>query len=207
MHMITKTQNIRDLRQWLCWRTEERDGKLTKVPVCPHTGELAAVDQPETWGTYEEAVVASKEHGHDGIGFIFTEQDPYGGVDLDKCRNPETGEIADWAREAIEHLNSYVELSPSGTGVHILIKAKLPPGGRRKGQIEMYDSGRFFTVTGKHLPGTPKKIVERQVEAEVLHRKLFGFGREDTNGHGSHGPGNDLSDTEILTRAGPGSER
>ena len=192
---------MKELAQWINWRYEERDGKLTKVPICPRTGELAAVDRPETWGTYEEAVRASIEHGHDGVGFVFTEEDPYGGVDLDKCRDPESGEIEDWARELIEHLGSYTELSPSGTGVHILVKAKLPPSGRRKGQVEMYDSGRFFTVTGKHLPSTPSKIKERQAEVEVLHRRLFGLTNRDTNGHGSHGPSNDLSDAEILARA------
>src|SRR5215212_4323992 len=111
MHRITNTLNIRDLRQWVCWRTEERDGKLTKVPYSPLTAEKA-----------------SKEHGCGGIGFVFTEDDPYCGVDLDKCREPESGEIEDWARELIEQLNSYTELSPSGTGVHILVKAQLPSG-------------------------------------------------------------------------------
>jgi hypothetical protein len=193
---------LKDLRQFVNWRYEERDGKLTKVPLCPHTGELAAVDRPETWGTYQEAAQAAREHGYDGLGFVFTKQDRYAGVDLDKCRDPETGEIEGWAKELVEDMGSYTELSPSESGVHILIKADLPPGRRRKGQIEMYDSGRFFTVTGKHLPGTPKRIKECQVEVEVLHRKLFGFGRGDTNGHGSHGPGNDLSDAEILARAG-----
>jgi hypothetical protein len=120
---------------------------------------------------------------------------------LDKCRDKESGEIDDWAREAIDQLNSYTELSPSGTGVHIILKAKLPPCGRRKDRIEMYDWGRFFTMTGRHLPGTPKKIVERQAEVEVLHRRLFGLAKGDTNGHVSLGPGKDLSDTEILARA------
>ena len=196
---------MKDLAQWINWRYEERDSRVTKVPICSHTGQLAAVDRPETWGTYEEAVRASKEHSHDGVGFVFTEEDRYAGIDLDKCRDPETGELEEWAKELIEHLDSYTELSPSGTGVHVLIKAELSAGGRRKGQIEMYDSGRFFTVTGQHLPGTPKKIVERQVEVEVLHRKLFGFSTEEANGDGLHGPGNDLSDAEILARAGQAS--
>ena len=90
---------MKEMAQWINWRHEERDSKVTKVPICPHTGELAAVDRPETWGTYEEAVRASKEHGHDGVGFVFTEEDPYGGIDLDKCRDPDSGEIQDWARE------------------------------------------------------------------------------------------------------------
>jgi hypothetical protein len=192
---------VKERAQWLNWRFEERDGKLTKVPICPHTGELAAVDRLETWGTYEEAVRAAREHGYDGVGFVFTVDDPYAGVDLDNCLDPETGEVEAWAKELIGQLDSYTELSPSGGGVHILVKAKFPPGGRRKGQVEMYDSGRFFTVTGRHLPGTPKKIVERHAEVEVLHQKLFGLAKENTDGHVSHGPGNDLSDTEILARA------
>jgi hypothetical protein len=199
--MIAGTQNIRDLRQWVCWRTEERDGKVTKVPICPHIGELAAVDRPETWGTYEEAVRAAREHGYDGVGFVFTEDDPYAGVDLDNCRDPETGEVEEWAKELIEQLNSYTELSPSGGGAHILVKAEIPLGGRRRGQIEMYDSGRFFTVTGQHLPGTPIRIKERQAVVEVLHRKLFVLTKGDTTGHGAPGPGNDLPDTEILAKA------
>jgi primase-polymerase (primpol)-like protein len=193
---------LKDLRQFVNWRYEERDSKLTKVPLCPHTGKLAAVDRPRTWGTYREAVQAAKEHGYDGVGFVFTEEDRYAGIDLDKCRDPKTGEIEEWARELIEHLDSYTELSPSGSGVHVLLKAKLPLGGRHQGHIEMYDSGRFFTVTGKCLPGTPKRIEECQVEVEILHGKLFGFAQGDTSGEGSCGPGNDLSDTEILAKAG-----
>src|SRR5215203_1275376 len=100
--MVVETQNIRDLRQWLCWRTEERDGKPTKVPFSPLTGEKASTTDPETWADYSEAVKACKEHGCGGVGFVFTEDDPYGGVDLDKCREPESGEIEDWARELIE---------------------------------------------------------------------------------------------------------
>jgi len=201
MHMI-KTQNIRDVRQWLCWRTEKRDGKPTKVPYSPLTGEKASSTDSETWADYSEAVKACKEHGYDGIGIVFTPQDDLCGVDLDSCIDPESGEIESWAQEIIEELDSYSERSPSGIGIHVLVKAQLPPGGRRKGQIEIYDSGRFFKVTSQHLPGTPKKIVERQVEIEVLHRKVFGFTKGDANGHVSHGPGNDLSDTEILSRAG-----
>ena len=119
---------MKELAQWINWRYEERDGEITKVPICPHTGELAAVDRPETWGTYDEAARASKEHGRDGVGFVFTEEDPYAGIDLDKCRDPESGEIEEWARELIEHLDSYTELSPSGSGVHVLLKSKLPLG-------------------------------------------------------------------------------
>ena len=95
--MIANTQNIRDLRQWLCWRTEERGGKLTKVPYSPLTGERASSTNSETWSGYSEAVKACKEHGYGGIGFVFTSEDNLCGVDLDGCLDPETGEIEGWA--------------------------------------------------------------------------------------------------------------
>jgi len=196
---------VKELAQWINWRYEERDGKLTKVPLCPHTGKLARVDQPETWGSYEEALEASKKYGCGGVGFVFTEVDPYAGIDLDDIRDSQTGEIEESARKIIEQLNSYAELSPSGSGIHVLVKAEVPPGGRRKGQVEVYDSGRFFTVTGTHLPCTPKRIEERQVEVEILHKKIFGSTKGDANGQGSHGPGNDLSDAEVLAKAGQAS--
>ena len=122
--MVAETQSMRDLRQWLVWRLEERDGKLTKIPYSPLMGQRAKSTDPETWASYEEAVRACKEHGYGGIGFVFTSEDDLCGVDLDKCLDPETGEIESWAQEVIEQLNSYTEVSPSGTGVHILVRGE-----------------------------------------------------------------------------------
>ena len=104
----------------------------------------------------QEAVRACKERGYGGIGFVFTPEDDLCGVDLDGCLDPETGEIEPWAWEIIEELDSYTEISPSGTGVHILVRGELPEGRNRKGRFETYDRGRYFTVTGKHLAGTPQ---------------------------------------------------
>jgi putative DNA primase/helicase len=126
--MITNTKSIRDLRQWLCWRTEERDGKPTKVPYSPLTGAKADSTNPETWADFPEAVKACKEHGYDGIGFVFTPKDDLCGIDLDGCIDPDTGEIEMWAQEIIEELGSYTEISPRGRGVHILVRGELPTG-------------------------------------------------------------------------------
>jgi primase-polymerase (primpol)-like protein len=101
-------------------------------------------------------VRACKEHGYGGIGFVFTPEDDLCGVDLDGCLDPETGEIEGWAQEIIEELDSYTEISPSGTGVHVLVRGTLPAGRNRKGRFEAYDRGRYFTVTGRHLAGTPR---------------------------------------------------
>src|SRR5215218_6179925 len=200
--MITGTQNIRDLRQWLCWRTEEHDGRPTKVPYSPLTGEKASSTDPETWAGYEEAVSARKEHGYHGIGFVFTEGDGLCGVDLDGCRNPENGEVESWAQEIIEELGSYTEISPSGTGVHVLVRAELPEGRNRKGRFEAYDRRRYFTVTGRHLLGTPQSIESRQEQVECVVRRMLGK-PEGTNGHKELGPGfsTPLSDEEIIKKA------
>ncbi len=202
--MVIDTQYIRDLRQWLCWRSEERDGKPTKIPYSPLTGQRAKSTVPETWDGYQEAVKACREHGYDGIGFVFTPEDDLCGVDLDGCLNPETGEIELWAQEIVEELDSYTEISPSGTGIHVLVRATLQEGRNRKGHFEAYDRGRYFTVTGKHLAGTPKGIEGRQEELQSVVSRVFG--EPSANGHtkpmmAPEPANNGLSDNEIVQKA------
>jgi hypothetical protein len=202
--MITDTTDMRDLRQWLCWRSEERDGKPTKIPYSPLTGKRASSTSPGTWAGYEEAVRACEEHGYGGIGFVFTSEDDLCGVDLDGRLNADTGEIEPWARIIIEELDSYTEISPSGTGVHILMRATLPEGRNRKGWFETYDRDRYFTVTGKHLAGTPQTIEGRQEELRAIVGRVFG--EESTNGHAKPVAAtelvdNGLSDSEVIQKA------
>src|SRR5829696_5541347 len=202
--MVADTLDTKDLRQWLCWRIEERDGEPTKVPYGPRTGQRADSTAPETWGGYDEAVTAYEEHSYDGIGFVFTPDDDLCGVDLDKCVDPETGEIEPWARIIIEELDSYTEISPSGTGVHVLVRATLPEGRNRKGRFETYDRDRYFTVTGKHLAGTPETIEGRQEELRAVVGRVFG--EESTKGHAKPVAAtelvdNGLSDSEVLEKA------
>jgi putative DNA primase/helicase len=202
--MVADTLDIRDLRQWLCWRSEKRDGKPTKIPYSPITGLRAIITAPETWASYEEAVRACKEVGYSGIGFVFTPEDDLCGVDLDGCLDPVTREIEPWAWTIIEELDSYTEVSPSGTGVHIVVRATLPEGRNRKGRFEAYDRGRYFTVTGKHLAGTPQAIEGRQEELRAVVRRMFG--EESANGHTkpiapTETVDNGLSDSEVVRKA------
>jgi putative DNA primase/helicase len=187
--------------QWVCWRAD-------KTPVNPKTGGNAKADDPSTWGTFDLAVQywqAFKDKGIAGIGYEFSADDPFTGIDLDKCRDPETGEIEPWAWEIITRLNSYTEVSPSGQGVHILLKGRLPPGPRRKGQVEMYDRGRYFTMTGLPLEGTPATIEDRQEELMALHTKTFGQAPPKSPDPPTKGPGPeptiDLADQELIDKA------
>jgi putative DNA primase/helicase len=144
-------EQLTERPQWVCWRYEERDGKMTKVPYTD-TGWRASTTDLLTWTTCAMAL-AAYERGHcDGIGFVFSSADPFVGIDLDDCRNPESCEVAPWAQKIISRVQEgYIEISPSGRGVHIIVEGSVRDGGMRKGKVEMYGRGRFFTVTGRVL--------------------------------------------------------
>ena len=131
--LVDVPNEIKALPNWVCYRMEDRAGqsKPTKVPYNPTTGDHAKANDPLTWTDYEACVAAVEGGEYDGVGFEFGSG--YVGIDLDHCREAETGEIEDWAQDVIAHLDSYTEISPSGTGVHIILKGSLPPGRRRDG--------------------------------------------------------------------------
>jgi putative DNA primase/helicase len=157
--------------QWVCWRWEFREGKWTKPPVSP-AGGAAKSTGPETWGTYEQAVAAAASLDG-GIGFVLTKDDPFVGVDMDGCRDPATGVITLQAQVIIDALESYTEISPSGTGLRIIVRGTLPPGGRKRGWLEVYDHARYLTITGAHLDGTRVDVAERTEELASFHADHF----------------------------------
>jgi primase-polymerase (primpol)-like protein len=104
---------------WVAWRQETRKGKVTKVPYSPLTGQRAQTDNPETWATRDASDAWAETHQAAGVGLMFAQvgDDFIGGVDLDSCRDRNTGEIAGWAQVVIERFDTYAEVSPSETGV------------------------------------------------------------------------------------------
>ncbi|MCC6660673.1 MAG: AAA family ATPase [Phycisphaerales bacterium] len=167
--------DLRSLPQWVVWQAPK------KIPYTPGTGQPASSGDPATWRTFGEATACYEAGGYAGIGFVFTPGDPYCGIDLDDCLD--VGGIPypkAWAM--IEKLGSYAEISPSGRGVKVIARAR-KIGGKCKapfewergamGQIEIYDSARYFTVTGNVLPDTPPTINERQQAVARLYRYLF----------------------------------
>ncbi|MBI2868378.1 MAG: hypothetical protein HYX96_00940 [Chloroflexi bacterium] len=168
-------QELRDRPQWVAWQLVHRDGqsKPTKIPKNPKNGNNASSTDPYTWGAFDQALAFHGSGKADGIGFVFSAKDPFTGIDLDKCRDAKIGEIEPWAKKIIQSFDSYHELSPSGSGVHIIVQGKLPLEGRKTGQVEMYDDARFFTVTGHRLPNSPLAIEERQEELTRIHAQTF----------------------------------
>jgi putative DNA primase/helicase len=142
--------DLLDYTQFVGWQHQwDTDREAwAKRPINPATGRLASPTDPATWASFEAALDAYRRRQLDGIGFVFTADDPFTGVDLDKCRDPNTGELAPWAADIVLRLDSYAEISPSGLGVKILVRGKLPGPGNRRGPIEMYDQARYFTLTG-----------------------------------------------------------
>lgn len=189
--------------QWVAWRLTPRDGepKPTKLPYNAHTGALASTTDPTTWASFEEACAFCTSHKCSGVGFVLAPDDPYVGVDLDACRDPTSGRIEGWAKTIIRRLNSYTEISPSGTGLRIFVRGELPAHGRRKGKLEVYSQARFLTVTGEHYLSTPETIQDRAQELLEWHYSVFGAPPEQrANGHVNRLPVL-LADADLLLKA------
>jgi putative DNA primase/helicase len=129
--------------QWVVWKAV--GDKPDKVPYSATTGCKASSTDLLTWATFQEALEAYQNGEYAGLGFVFSSADPYTGIDLDNCVGGD-GEIVLWALEIARYFDSYTELSATGTGLHIIVRGNVP--NRRKGEVEVYSSKRFFTVTG-----------------------------------------------------------
>ena len=157
--------------QWVAWKDKKRpNGKIGKIPINPITGSFAKTSDPTTWGSFKDAVEYFENNRLKGVGFVFSEKDPFVGIDIDDCISADTGEIEPHAKEIIDQLNSYTEISPSGKGVHVIAKGKLPEGWRKNGNVEIYDNGRYFTITGNLLDGSSKIIAARSEEIKEFYK-------------------------------------
>lgn len=214
--LVAVPDELRQWHSWVLWREEQRDGKPTKIPYSDATTKARA-DDPETWHCWPDMLAVPGSFK--GPGFVFSERDPYVGVDLDGCLNPETGEIAEWASNIIAIFpGAYVECSPSGTGIKLITKGRLPraesgevicrhkvhipadPVSEKAPALEVYDTHRYFTVTGKPY-GEPvtaiddgQSGIDRLVEQYLVRDESPGGG--DTERAAVH-----LDDHDLLDRA------
>lgn len=196
-------EELKELHHWGCFKLQPRGDKMTKIPVDPHTGGPGKSNDESTWSDFETAAEAMQDLGCDGLGFYF--KPPYFGIDLDDVQT----EIEDYHRknelkdnvvaEFIETIGSYTEYSVSGNGIHIIAKGELPEGGRRKGRVEMYDSGRFFAMTGK--PAAPYTHIHDDTDVGVinhLHRKYIHTDQVKKSPRIEQTAGSNLSEDRII---------
>lgn len=157
--------------QCVCWGAQgiASGAKEWKVPYNPSTGQKAKANQPDTWAAFETACAGVAAGYYYGIGFEFSETDPFVGVDFDHCI--QGGKLDQNVAAWVEQFNSYTEVSPSGTGLHILCKGKLPGGAIKTAAVEIYDRGRYFTLTG-NVYGPPRPLRDAQDVIDAMYTAL-----------------------------------
>ncbi|MBN9889684.1 AAA family ATPase [Salipiger abyssi] len=151
-------QELRSYPQWVCHDAAKR-------PINPHTGQLADVSDPTTWGSFDQARTIAEAGRCAGVGFVFTDSDPFVGIDLDVS---EGSGPSDGQQRIFGAFNTYAEHSPSARGLHIIAKGRVSDGGVRNSAlgVEVYSSGRFFTFTGNVVRSAP--IAECQPLVDAL---------------------------------------
>nr|WP_317413735.1 phage/plasmid primase, P4 family [uncultured Solibaculum sp.] len=177
MNIDNIPQEMKDLKQWVNWAKKGTSpgDRGYKAPYHPVSGNTAKAGIPDTWGGFEAAYANIQAGGFQGIGFEFADNGGFVGIDLDHVLK--NGELVGWAQDIVDIFDSYTEVSPSGTGLHILVKGSVPKSGKKKKiegdqALELYQSRRYFTVTG-NVYGETKPIEPRQQELDELWEELF----------------------------------
>jgi primase-polymerase (primpol)-like protein len=160
------------------------DGKLNKPPYRVRSAlPIIKADKtdPENRATFEEGRAALGRGEVDAIGFVFTDEDRYTGLDLDDALDPETGEIEPWAAEIVADFPTYWEISTSGTGLRGICIGSKPGTDCKKESVEIYDGrttedgrsrARFMVLTGRAI-GPVREIRDCQEQINTLYHKLF----------------------------------
>jgi hypothetical protein len=170
-------EELKQYNNWACWgEMKASEGrKPRKLTFNPHTGKAAKSNDPQTWASYDTAksFYLANRWRFCGLSFCFSEADPFVGVDLDGCVSD--GIVEPWAEDVVRGLGSYAELSPSGHGVHIIARGKIPSslGDHRADNVEMYQEARFFTVTGKRLDFAPVTINDADKPLNDLYSACY----------------------------------
>lgn len=224
-------EKLRQRDAWVCWRykwDDDRD-EWTKVPVDASGGGFASSTDEDTWSSFASAVAYHERSktDTDGVGYVVHDEDTVVGLDLDDCRDATTGELEDWASDVIDAVPTYAEASPSGTGLRLFGIGFMPDGKTRSdvddadGHIEMYETGRYLTVTGATVDDAHDEV--RQVNDEIaeIHAEYIASddadteqselaedgGTEAVSGGDTPTPGGDssgsvdLSDTDLVEKA------
>lgn len=180
--------------QWVVWKLEHREGqaKPTKIPYNARTGMKASVTDSNTWSSFNQSV--SVVGNYSGIGFVLAKSDPYCFVDLDDTQGDHAAYNDQY--DIFKAFDSYSECSPSGKGLHIIVRGELPIG-RRRNFVEIYSSERYMTMTGDVFHNKPI------VEAQGLLNELFNsMGPQLSSQPIFDGTGSEMySDSDLISTA------
>lgn len=148
--------------KWVAWdyTWNEKRGVWDKPPINARTGGAGSTTNATTWAPYADAATYTTRRKLAGVGYVLSPDDEESGVDLDGCRDPETGTLQHWAQVAVDFAETYAEVSPSGRGLRFFVRGRVDGRKIDAAQVEIYTDGRYLTVTGRHVPGTPTEIRE-----------------------------------------------
>ena len=138
-------EDLKAEQRWVCWtwHLDDRE-KWTKKPVRPNNRSASSTN-PKTWSSFTEVCRAYKrDPSISGVGFVLG--DGFAGIDLDCCLDED--QLCQPAAQIVAGLNSYTEISPTGTGVKIFFRGQKPKSFSNSDEVEIYDHGRYFTITG-----------------------------------------------------------
>lgn len=182
-HAVPAALSTRD--QWVVWdwtlrKNNDGEWKWTKPPLKVDGTGNARSNDAEGWGSYHAALTAMKARRLAGVGFALSPDDPFTFGDIDDCRDPKTGEIAEWAMRVIRMFaRTYIEVSPSGTGIKILLIGTVAKQGKwRVGDsplefIDWFSERKYTTLTGHRLETVGTEIVDCQAELDALARECL----------------------------------
>jgi putative DNA primase/helicase len=194
--------------QWVLWSWvwDREPRRWTKVLYQPN-GRHAKSNDPKTWSTYEDVTIAYLGHQSrwDGVGFVLdSTRIVLVGWDFDHCIDADD-KVDPQVEVYVRQLDSYTEVSPSGTGLRVLVLGKLPPDDRRVGSIEVYEDKRFLTITGNRWQDSRADIRENQDAIDSIHAEVFAkrrAKRERSHRQDKLAPGSiNLDDARLLERA------
>ena len=223
--------DLSEQKIWVAWKEQlNKQGKLTKIPKDPATGDNAKVpSDPSTYGTLDDAIKCSEAmRGKGGVGIVLGPIDNEHhlvGIDLNSCRDPNTETIADWAAEVINRFDTYAEISPSETGIKLFFQIRAGDlknmhallGRNQKGELltrktfaagehreVAMDTARFYAVTGKRLQGCPeilRTVAIADVQWFIQEAGPNYLARHKANGqHKSNSGGGDQSGSGFAFR-------
>ncbi len=178
-------QALKDRLNWVLWKYASVNGKVTKVPYKLDFKNAAASTRPDEWSDYKSVAEKIMRDGgiteKQGVGRVVQKEERVVGIDLDGCRDSQTGAIAQWAEDIVEAVNSYCEITPSQTGIRIWVIGDLPAGDKvfnldpatgfygTKVKIEIFTDARYFTVTGQSIYDAPLSERDLTEAYELIH--------------------------------------
>ena len=198
-------KTMKSLPNWILWKLETIKGRLSKIPYSALYHGRASSTNPETWTTFENVIKEYEAHPDDysGIGFVFSRDAGIVFIDIDGCIFG--GIIDDRAKDILSEIgkDAFVELSQSGTGLHLFIRGTIPACfNNREKHVEMYDNARFCAMTGNCFKDYDNELSSNDEALNRVYEAYKTHYSDTTTPSMNENESISYTDEEIIRRAG-----